>query len=185
MIIRSTDPQEAADELEILKWIVGEVGEDDTAILASWIHDREAPHGRYMMALATIVESAAKSGAPKLFLGRLIAQARKPAIQREAEVTLMQAMLPHLDRLRATVQRHHDDPLVREEVLREVRVRLRETLHRLFPDKHRASIDGAIIAGTSAAGATLNFGVMVDRLMNHQDPLASTAAASHAVTDDR
>lgn len=187
MILRCTDPQQAADEAEFIRWIVGEIGEADADVLVPWLHEREAPHGRYPHVLAHVVRGAANSGAPKSFLGNLVEQARKPLVQREAEMALMQAMAPHVERVRATMRRHQGDPQAYEEGLRELRVRLRETLHRLFPDKHRATIDGAMVAGTAPkpGAALLNYSVIVERLMCHEDALASTAAASHAVTDDR
>lgn len=175
-----------ADEAEpvLRRWYQTEFGEQDATLLLDWVWRRERNGARYIAALTHIARETERHG--KAFVGRLLAHARRPEHLRDAEEALLEAMRPHVERARTTILGHRGDPVASEAALRELRVRLRELVHRTYPDKHRATIDGAILVATlqGGAGAVIDFRALVDAL-NNVDPLAATAASSHAVTDDR
>lgn len=185
MILRSTTTRDAEAEKALLDWFAENFGAEDARDLADWVWGRERNAARYVDALAHIARCSKERG--RDFVGNLLAHARRPAEEREAEEQLFETMRPHVDRARVRVLGHRGDPLVVEESLRELRVRLREVIRKMWPEKHRATVDGAIMSGSMVRGgaAVLDFRKIVQALTRHEDPLAVTARSSHGVTDDR
>lgn len=184
MILRSTSAQDAADEQKILAWYEENFGADDSREVAEWIWSHERNAARYLRALFHCASLVKEHG--RGVFAALLEQARKVASQHEPEEQLMAALAPVVERVRITITGHRGAEEAVGAGLRELRVRLREELRRMWPDKHRATIDGAIVAGSQIrnGGAFLDFGKIVE-VMSGPDALATTAASSHGVTDDR
>ncbi len=187
MILRSTSPESAEVEQKLYDWFIENFGEEDTKTFLEWLWGREKGE-RYVLAMQHIAKETAARGKP--FFHNILEHAKldtKTKEQRDAEEELLSAMLPVIERVKTNIQGHRGAEDAREEGLREIRVRLRETLRRMFPSKHRATLDGAIMCGTLLQGGfpTLNCAAVVAALMKHEDALATTAASSHGVTYDR
>lgn len=180
MFLRTTDPQEKA----ALDWFVDNFGKQDADDLISWVWSRERTTGKFVPALLHIIDQTMKNG--RQFVQNLLDHARSPASFREAEEQIMQAMIPHVNVARSTIQAHKGDELAVEESMRMLRVYLRENIRRMWPDKHRATIDGAIMSATRIKGvdAFIDFHRLVE-VINMPDALASTASQSHGVSEDR
>lgn len=184
LLLRSTDIETSEIEKKTLNWFVENFGEVDTRDLVEWVWARERNTGRYVPALTLIQEGIQKHG--RGFLHKILDHARSLFPYREQEMQLMATMLPYIERARITVLGHRGDPVAMEAAMRELRVRLRENIRRMWPDKHRATIDGAIVTATQVRGAAcvIDFRKLVTTLAG-PDALTETAAGSHGVTDDR
>lgn len=180
MILRTSDPAEK----QILDWFQENFGLEDTQVVIDWVWSRERATGRYVQALALIAGKTIETG--REFFTNCLIHARRPATYREAEEQIMAAMLPHVEKARINVLGHRGDPMVVEESMRELRVYLRENIRRMWPDKHRATIDGAIMSATKTQGAEafIDFRRLVE-VINMPDALATTASQSHGVSEDR
>jgi hypothetical protein len=184
LLLRSTDIKDSEDEKKILDWFVENFGEADARDLVEWVWARERNPSRYVLALFHIAREVKLHG--KVFVQRILDHARSLFPHREKEEQLMAATLPFVEKARITIQGHRGDEMAVEESMRELRVRLRENIRRIWPEKHRATIDGAIVTATQVRGAAciIDFRKLVTTLAG-TDALAETAAGSHGVTDDR
>lgn len=184
LLLRSTDIEASEIEKKTLNWYVENFGERDTRDLVEWVWAQERTSERYVLVLVHIREEIGKRG--KGFLHKILDHARSLFPHREQEFQLMAAMTPYVERARVTVLGHRGDPMAVEEAMRELRVRLRENIRRIWPDKHRATIDGAIVTATQVRGgsAVIDFRKLVTTLTG-PDALSDTAASSHGVSDDR
>lgn len=201
MLLRATDPELAADEKALLGWYIENFGQEDTETFTRWVWLREQDGNRFARVLRHIHDLIKSEEARGVALGlelaknklgrevfeRLLLQARKPKVQGEAETQLMETMRPHIERVRTDILGHRGSKEAVDAGVRELRVRLRENIHKMWPDKHRATVDGAIMVGAIQRGGTavIDFARVVSALMENPDALASTAASSHGVTDDR
>jgi len=189
MILRSKAPELGEDEKRILNWFEENFGLEDTATLASWVWDKERNDGKYVAALWHIAGQMKdherrdpKSG--RRFVQNLVEFARKPRVDRDAEVELAEHMREKVAKGMAWVRGHREDQAAKDEIVGDLRRHLREKLRQMWPDKHRATIDGALMVGLSARGGKpfLDFAAIV-KAMNEPDPLATNARVSHAVAE--
>jgi hypothetical protein len=186
MILHSTTPEDGEVEKQIRGWFEDNFGREDAEALVEMIWLRERNGARLVDALVVIAKeykaheqnSVAEA---KAFLGNLLDMARTPAAVREAEMDLLGYARPILERLAARIQGHRGDPIVREESLEEFRALVREKIRSMWPRKHRAAIDGALVVAARAEGGRLVFNARacVKALEMNGDPLEATAASSH------
>lgn len=201
MLLKNTNPALADREKMFLDWFVENFGREDTATVVDWVWWRERDPGAYLRGLEAIYGVIKSEEAKGLAAGldpsrnklgrdafhRLLEQAREPRDRGEAALQLKAAMEPYILKAKAEAKKFNNSPECAEANLRELRVRLREELRRMYPDKHRATIDGAIAVGSliTGGGATLDFSRIIKALMDNPDALAETAASSHGVSYDR
>ncbi len=182
MLLRASG-KDAADELEFRRWLVENFGEADERELSEWVwvnHGRNGVH--YTTALQHIVLETHKRG--KGFVHGILQFLREldPSV-RESIWTLAAWFHPRMLRAVATMQRHAKDPTAVEAELTTLRGELRAEVHRLWPAKHRATIDGALLGAlkydprfhTVAADY-----VGIAMALSMPDPLETNAKASWA-----
>lgn len=184
MILRSTDANLAGEEKRVIDWFVENFGEEDALVVVEWVWARERRGTKYVPALVHIANETQKHG--RGFFQNLLLHARKPRTHREAEEQLMETMTPYVQRARIAITGHRGSEDAVEYSMRELRVHLREEVRKMWPDRHRATIDGAIITATQVRGgsAIIDFGKLVETISG-PDALATTAEASHGVSEDR
>lgn len=175
MILRTKTAQHAADEAELLKYLIAELGETDAARLARFSWEQSSEPIAYMNAIAHLVRGVGAHG--KGFVSKVLEVASKPKEAREAEIDLAvfaRAMLIDLTARVASTTPDDRDQLAAECWL-ELNHRLRERLNGMFPGRPDYIVNGALIAGTEWDRAAGTFGVNVVKLiegMKQKDPLA-------------
>jgi len=180
MILRTSDPAEK----EVIDWYVENFGKEDAMTVIDWIWSRERTTGRFVGALLHVANEVQSQG--RQFFHNLLVHTRIPRPQREAEEQIMERVRPFVEKARITILGHRGAEDAVEEAMRELRVHVREEIRKMWPDRHRATIDGAILSATSGRGgpAIIDFKKLVAALVA-PDALATTASQSHGVSDDR
>jgi hypothetical protein len=180
MILRTSDPTEK----EIIDWYIANFGTEDATAVIDWVWSRERTTGRFVGALWYIAREVNDKG--KVFFFNILRHTKVPKSQREAEEQIMEIARPFVEKARITILGHRGAEDAVEGAMRELRVRLREEIRKMWPDKHRATIDGAILSATVARGGAsiIDFKRLVEALSG-PDALATTASQSHGVSQDR
>lgn len=175
MLLRTSDELEGV----LAHWFVENFGEEDTFVVMDWVWNREPNSARYLTAINYIAIEIQNQG--REFFHNLLSHARRPKEEREIEEQLMETMAPYVTKALKAVKDHNEDPIVREEQIMILRNTLHEQIRKLWPEKHRATVDGAIICGTQIknGGALLDYRAITQALTRNDDPLAATAASSH------
>jgi hypothetical protein len=176
MILKSKDAEEARAEKDIITWFVNNFGETDANTVCDWVWARERVPVKYVDALAHI---AKKSSADRGFFESVLKYAQTqqatPEI-RDAQAHLEAKFLPAIEHARNRIMGHRNDPELVKEALDDMRKKLEEEIRKMWPDKHRATVHGAIMCGTTATG--IDFGAIARALINNKDPLGVNAWAS-------
>lgn len=182
MLLRCTTSPESADELELRKWLVDKFGETDEETLARYVWENHKGRGvEYLQVLAAFVRETAANGTG--FVRKLLDGAAKPLEQRQAEIELLAWWTPRKDAAIAKVNRYRGEDqkkAAREEYDALVRG-LIWTVHQMWPDKHRATVKGAVLAAFVHDEDGGNYTFEVSRLVGalaNPDPLAANARAS-------
>ena len=174
------DAATSSEELEVRKQLVGILGEEDERTLSRWVFENHRDGVRYTQALKSIFEGASVYG--KQFLENLLDVAKKPKEVAQAEVAVFAWVKERTVLVVKTVQRSKDKEKAAKEELDGFMHDFVGYLHRMFPDKHRATVHGAIIGGMRHVEGKFSVDVagIVKALFN-EDPLAANAKASWAV----
>lgn len=179
MILRSTNPLMAEDEKKIIDWFTDHFGEEDTLVFTRWVWDRHRNAPQYVEALWFIAEQTRKEGPP--FFQNLLEVARYPKEMREATDQIASTMMPIVERLKTKALGFRNDPKVLNEIFEELRLALREKIRDMWPEKHRATIDGAMVVSVKrnlVGQSFIDFRTLAKALFE-KDPLANTAESSH------
>lgn len=176
MILKSTDPKESQAEKDIVQWFINNFGETDAHTVCDWVWARERNPVKYV---DTLVHIAKKSSNDRDFFNNVLKYAQTqqatPEI-RDAQMHLEAKFLPMVERARIKIGGHRGDPKLVEEALEEMRKKLEDEIRKMWPGKHRATVHGAIMCGTSPRG--IDFGAIARALINNKDPLEANAWAS-------
>jgi len=172
MILKTSDPREPAATQELLT----QLGEEDAKILMTWLWETHRGRGNYADILAAVVEHTHAEGT--CFARNLLTMAKKPKHISEAEMEIMAFITPRIQAAVVAVQGHRGDQQVAVREFEKLCYELEEKLFNMFPQKHRATMKGAIISAfTHRGGYTLDVAKLVQAL-HMEDPLAATAASS-------
>lgn len=163
MILRTTQPQHAADEKELRDWLQANLGVEDAELLAAWIWENEHRTGpvAYLSGLAQVVQGAATMG--RSFVGNLLDMAKKPKEVRDAELELTRFAGALLRKLTDRVRAHGGDPAAAHEAELELRARVREKVEAMWPGTPDYIINGAMAVGVTHKNGA--FGVEVAHLV--------------------
>lgn len=179
LVPRSTNPVDAEDELKVLGWFLENFGEADTRTVTDWVWAYEKDSCRYIATLWAIAREIREKG--RSVFGTLLYVASQSPEVVDATQQLAAQMKPVIDELRRQSSRYSADEHGREQISDELRLRLREKLREMWPDKHRAMIDGALVVAFKRGprGQVIIDFPAIAKALFQEDPLATTAAASH------
>lgn len=159
MILHTTDSREPA----LRAWLESALGASDAADLATWFGDHYRGPA-YVQAIEDVKRQTIAHGPG--FLRNLVAHARKPREQREAEEQLLAWWLPRARRAAEIVSRSGEPEAWRGEYDRLVSDAETE-LRKLFPGRHDATYRGALVSTLRWAGTdiSLDYARVVEFLM--------------------
>ena len=177
MLLRASE-RDSLHELELRKWLVGELGEADEATLSSWIWERhQREPGEYVDVLAEIVRQGGARG--KAFVGPLLDLARKPREVREAEIAIAQWVKPRLDHAVSVVRLHGGSQEAAEGEYKLFLDDLTAMLRGMYPLAHRATMTGALASSVKHGGGSFTVdAAKIVHCLGMPEPLAATAAGS-------
>lgn len=180
MILRCLTEQESKDERELRVWLALNIGETDEATLTEWVWSNHHGSGiKYLEALAAIIQQTATRG--REYVNGLLEMARKPRARREAEMDLLQWWIPLSNRAIAKVKdcKAEDRAAAAHEEFGGLIELLTAKLHAMFPDKHRATIRGAVAVAFVKAPTGWEFDASrCITACTQEDPLAVNGRAS-------
>lgn len=174
MILLSTDPREPGARQKFINVL----GAEDAEVLTQWVWENQGRNSvSYGQALAHIAAEIDVHGVS--FAHNLLEAAKKPRHIWEAERDILAWATPRIQAACATVRGHRGDPHVAQQEFEQLCYALEEKLWSMFPDKHRATMKGAIIGSfqNKNGGMALNVAMLV-KALNLDDPLAATARQS-------
>lgn len=179
-ILRSTNPAEARVEAEMRQWYVDNFGASDARTLLDWIWENHRDGVRFVAALVEIAKQTQLHG--KEFVHNLLDVARKPKAVREAEMEILAWAKPRIEAAVARVIGHRVSEDVKREEVNAFIEALQEKLWTMWPDKHRATMKGAVLSAFRDIDGRfeLNVAALV-KALNLEDPLAVTARSSRLV----
>ena len=179
MILFSNDPREP----QCRQRLIDILGQEDATVLVTWLWERHhlGSSPTFGEALAAITMQTDQHG--HQFARNLLDVAKKPKHVSEAELEIMAWIKPRLEAAATKVQGHRGDPDVAKAEFDVLCYGLNEKLWNMYPDKHRATMKGAILTAFEHKGGafSLNVAKLVQSL-NLDDPLKATAAQSRLAT---
>lgn len=179
-ILRSTNPADARVEAEMRQWYIDNFGADDARTLIEWVWENHKNGVRFVDALVEIAKETQVHG--KQFVHNLLDVARKPKHVREAEVEILAWAKPRIEAAVARVIGHRASEKAKREEVNAFVEALQEKLWTMWPDKHRATMKGAVLSAFRDVDGRfeLNVAALV-KALNLEDPLAATARSSRLV----
>lgn len=179
MILRTNDP----NEKKFRTILANILGDEDEADLTRWVWENEKGSGvGFVRALAAMAEQSQFRG-PQ-FAKNCLEFARKPKEVREAEKELLEWFNVHAARAITVVKEHNGDRHVADDQFNMLCYGLQEKLREMWPNKHRATVKGAMLSAFTHASGTFQFEVArLVKVMMEKDPLEVTARTSWAVSD--
>lgn len=174
MILLSKDPREPALRQKLIDLLGGE----DAETLVQWVYENEGRNNvRYCQALYVIVMGIETQGMG--FAHNLLEAAKKPKHIWEAERQILGWLIPRLKEAGVVIQGHRDDPVAVDAEREKLIEGLLEMLWKMYPDKHRATMKGAVVGSFQRKGSEIGFNVaMLVKALNLEDPLWATAGQS-------
>lgn len=175
MILLSSDPREAPCRQKLIDVL----GAEDATVLTTWLWERHhaGKSPTFGDVIAAIVQKTEIHG--PTFAKNLLDAAKKPREQSEAEIEIMAWVTPRIHAAAARVMGHRGDQDVARAEFDTLVRELEAKLWNMFPDKHRATMKGAIVVSFKHKGGefVIDVGALV-RALFLTDPLAATARAS-------
>lgn len=175
MILLSQDPREP----QCRQRLIDILGKEDATVLVTWLWERHhaGKSPTFGEALAAVTQQTDQHG-PQ-FARNLLDMAKKPRHVSEAEMDIMAWIKPRLEVAAAKVVGHRGDPEVAKAEFDTLCYGLNEKLWAMYPDKHRATMKGAIISAFEHKGGAFSLNVAkLVRNLELEDPLKATARQS-------